>query len=88
MLKNTLLSIMALIILTSCSDNSHEKTANNVPPLPVEVITVKHQNIPLWIRYTGKTEASSSQEVRARVTGVLEAVYYKDGEYVKKGQKI
>jgi len=40
------------------------------------------------MKYTGKTEASNSHEVRARVTGILEEIYYKDGDYVTKGQKL
>ena len=34
------------------------------------------------------TKASSDQEVRARVSGILEAIYFKDGEIVQKGQKL
>jgi RND family efflux transporter MFP subunit len=34
------------------------------------------------------TKASSDQDVRARVSGVLEAIYFKDGAYVHKGDKL
>ncbi|MEA3373305.1 MAG: efflux RND transporter periplasmic adaptor subunit [Campylobacterota bacterium] len=78
----------ALILLTGCSDNKQPVKAAEAPPLPVEIVTVKNQNIPIWMPYTGKTQASSSQEVRARVTGILEEIYYKDGDHVKKGQNL
>ena len=34
------------------------------------------------------TKASSDQEVRVRVSGILEVIYFKDGEMVQKGQKL
>lgn len=88
MLKNILFAAASLLILTGCSDQKQQAPAKEVPALPVEVVTVKHKNIPIWLQYTGKTQASSSQEVRARVSGILEEIYYKDGEKVKKGQKL
>lgn len=38
--------------------------------------------------YTGRTEASEIVEVRARVFGYLESIEFKDGDYVKEGQKL
>lgn len=88
MYKTILLASTLLLILSGCSEQSQQQTAKDVPALPVEVVVVKNKHIPIWMQYTGRTEASSSQEVRARVTGILEAVYFKDGEYVKKGQRL
>lgn len=34
------------------------------------------------------TKASSDQDVKARVSGILEKIYFKDGQLVKKGQKL
>ena len=36
--------------------------------------------------YTGRTEATETVEIRARVTGYLESVHFVDGELVKKGE--
>jgi len=86
-MKSFLASVLALAIL-GCSDGKEAIEQKEAPALPVEVITIKERNIPIWLPYTGKTQASSSQEVRARVSGILEEIYYKDGENVKKGQKL
>jgi RND family efflux transporter MFP subunit len=88
MLKQTAFSTLIVFLLASCGEQQAQQAPKEAPPLPVEVVKVENKPIPLWIRYTGKTEASSSQEVRARVSGILEAIYYKDGEYVTKGQKL
>jgi len=88
MFKSILLSSILLLILSGCGEQSQQQAPKDIPALPVEVVVLKSRNIPIWMQYTGRTEASSTQEVRARVTGILEAVYYRDGEYVKKGQKL
>lgn len=88
MRKKILLGLAIFLTFVACSEEKQQVVQKETAALPVEVVTVKERSIPIWLTYTGKTEASSSQEVRARVQGVLEEIYYKDGEYVKKGQKL
>ena len=80
--------VTALLIFSGCSEEKVQTTQKKIPPLPVNTITVKTEMVPIWSRFTGKTRASSHQEVRARVSGVLEKVYFKDGQHVTKGQKL
>ncbi|MEA1921523.1 MAG: efflux RND transporter periplasmic adaptor subunit [Pseudomonadota bacterium] len=58
------------------------------PALPVEVIVVKKEPIPIWLEFTGRTEASKRVEVRARVTGILEKVLFQEGTFVEKGEPL
>ena len=93
MLRNFTLLPLLLVFLISigCDNGKKEKNAsqpNEMPPLPVETLVVNKEKIPVWIEYTGKTEASKRIEVRARVAGRLERVFFKEGESVKKGQKL
>jgi RND family efflux transporter MFP subunit len=76
------------LLLIGCSEEKTQHKAPPPPPLKVDVIKVEHKAIPIWNRFTGKTKASSDQEVRARVSGILEKRYFKDGQYVTKGQKL
>ena len=88
------LSVMMIILLSAfmlttpktgfCKD---KKTAPppKRPALAVEVIVVKKEPMPIWLEFTGKTEASKQVEVRARVTGVLENVLFQEGALVEKG---
>ncbi len=62
--------------------NQHAETAS----LPVEVALPVYENITEWDEYTGRFEASSRVEVRARVSGFLEKVNFEDGQFVEKGQ--
>ncbi len=75
-------------ILAGCGEQKKAPIVKETPPLPVEVVTIKNNNIPIWMPFTGKTKASSSQQVRARVSGILEEIYYEDGDHLKKGQKL
>ncbi len=79
-----------LLTLAACSqDKKKEPQAQQAPPpLPVETITVQKEQVPIWLEYTGKTEATQRIEVRARVSGILEQVLFKDGDYVEKNQKL
>ncbi len=78
----------SLIIFSACSTEKPQKVKKEMPPLNVETITIAKKKFPLWMQYTGITKASSDQEIRARVSGRLEKVYFKDGAYVKKGDKL
>lgn len=72
------------LLLAGCSDEKSNAVQKAPPPLSVETITVSKQKLPIWMQYTATTKASSEQEVRARVSGRLEALYFHDGQFVKK----
>lgn len=88
-----LLIAISFLFLTSCSDEKKEQSAATQappepPPLPVEYFMVEQDDIPIWLEFTGKTEATKRIEVRARVAGQLEEILFKEGEYVEKGAKL
>jgi RND family efflux transporter MFP subunit len=72
-----------LLLLTACTQPS-TPTASPPPP-KVTVSQPISRNVVEWEEYTGRLEAVESVEVRARVSGYLQAVHFKDGAVVKKG---
>lgn len=80
--------LSVFILFNACSKQQEQQVKKELPPLKVNTITVQNKAIPIWKRYTGKTKASSRQEVRTRVAGILKKRYFKDGQMVKKGQKL
>jgi len=88
MFNRFLLVSSLFIVISGCGEQKKQPAPKETPPLPVEVVTMKNKNIPIWMPYTGRTKASSSQQVTARVSGILEEVYYEDGDTIKKGQKL
>jgi len=58
------------------------------PPAPPKVTVSQPivQKIVEWDEYTGRLESTESVEVRARVSGYLQSVHFKDGQVIKKGE--
>ena len=81
-------TVAVTLFLTGCGDAPKKAAVMQLPPLEVETIIVEKKNYPFWVQYTGMTKASSDQEIRARVAGRLQKVYFKDGDSVKKGDKL
>lgn len=77
-----------LLLMSGCAEEKKSKKVRISPPVKVEIVTMKNENMPIWTEFTGRTKASSEQEVRARVQGFLEEIYFEDGDIVKKGQKL
>lgn len=83
------LLVAGCIVLTGCSEDKKQPEERPAPPpIPVNVVTAAIENVPIWIEYTGKTEASQRVEVRARVSGKLEEILFNEGAQVEKGQKL
>lgn len=55
-------------------------------PIAVRVIAPKRQPMPVLIEAVGTVESEHSVAVRPQVSGVLNAVQFKEGDYVKQGQ--
>lgn len=55
-------------------------------PIAVRVISPKRQPMPVLIEAVGTVESEHSVAVRPQATGVLTAVRFKEGDYVKQGQ--
>ena len=90
MTKTLLLSTVlgTLFLMSGCGEDTTKAAPMKIPALAVETITVEKKNYPFWVQYTGMTKASSDQEIRARVSGRLQKVYFKDGDVVNKGDKL
>ena len=86
-----LVCFTASLFLSSCSEDKQEEAAvekKAPPPLAVEVISVNNESVPLWISFTGRTEATKRVEVRARVSGRLDQVLFTEGDYVEEGDTL
>ncbi len=58
------------------------------PTAEVAVMTVQPKTVPVSYEYTGQTAGSREVEVRARVTGILQARNFKEGAAVRKGESL
>ena len=72
-----------LALLAACSGSGEAP-----PPPPPPTVTVASplvQRLTEWDEFTGRFEATEAVEVRARVSGYLEAVNFSDGAMVNEG---
>lgn len=80
------LLLFSTLILIGCN-SKNDATANKAQmPVPnVKIAQPLTQDVTEWDDFTGRIEAVSSVDVRARVNGYLEKVNFKAGDQVKKG---
>ncbi len=76
--------------LVACGqDKANAPSAGAVggPPkaMPVTVMAVEPENIPLTLDAAGRAEGSKQVEIRARVSGVIEKILFNEGERVALG---
>lgn len=63
-----------------------EALAQGAPPAPpVTVAAPLAKRVTNWDEFTGRFEASEQVEVRARVSGFLDSIHFRDGDLVKAG---
>jgi RND family efflux transporter MFP subunit len=82
------LVLAAALALAGCDDGSSGQAGAAAPATPPQV-TVAHpraQKLVEWTEFTGRFEAIERVEVRARVSGYLDSVDFRDGQIVEKGE--
>ena len=85
MKTNSLLSVVALTIglfVPGCG--KHSSGTAPVPPI-VTVVQPIAREVVEWDEYIGRLESPETVELRARVSGYLDKVHFKEGKEVKKG---
>lgn len=71
-------------LLIGC-DSKPAASSSPPPPPPVTVARPLQKAITEWDEYTGRFSAVASVEVRARVSGFIDSVHFKDGQLIKQG---
>jgi RND family efflux transporter MFP subunit len=71
-------------LLVGCGDSAQQKAAAPPPPT-VTVAKPTQRTVSDYDEYVGRFAALDSVEVRARVSGYLDSVDFKDGQMVKQG---
>ena len=77
---------LPLAILLGCTKPTNGPRPT--PPAPVIVIVAAKKTVPVRLRTIGSVKSLASVAIRPRVGGQLTGVLFKEGDYVKKGQKL
>src|SRR5579863_6667945 len=79
------LLFLACCTLAGCGNSQAQQGPPQFPPPEVEVSLPVTQEVTDYVDFPGRIEAVNSVEVRARVSGYLEKVYFREGSDVKEG---
>ena len=77
----------AATLIISCSSKTKEERGP-ARIVPVTVATAIQKDIPVQIYAIGNVEAYATVQVKAQVGGELVKVYFKEGDFVKKGDPL
>lgn len=91
MLYNTFRStaILGLIMgMMACGGNEQNQQKAGPQALPVTVASVELSNAEYYDEYPGTVTALNQVELRPQVTGYITGIFFKDGDRVKKGQRL
>ena len=75
---------LPLAILLGCTKPTNGPLPT--PPAPVVVIVAAEETVPVRLRTIGAVKTLASVAIRPRVGGQLTGVFFKEGDYVKKGR--
>jgi multidrug efflux system membrane fusion protein len=90
-----IVSLLGVALLAGCSGKSASAPGGKAAggkkgggDVPVLVATAAEKSVPVEIQVIGNVEAYSVISVKAQVGGELTNVYFREGDYVKKGDLI
>ncbi len=75
-------------LFAGCGGNQQKPPAGPPPPVNVTVEEVILSPAVYYDEYPGTVVAVNQTELRAQVTGYITGIYFKDGDKVKKGQRL
>ena len=79
--------VFALLSAISGCEKASLPTAQQTVPKVTTAAVIQQQTTD-YDEYTGKTEASETVDIHARVFGYLKSIEFKDGDFVKEGQTL
>lgn len=85
-LSKAVLFILTCLYLSSCNSKASEST--QTPTVDVDIMEVRTANTFLEKKYPGSIEGTVNVDIKAQVSGYLEKIYVKEGDYVQKGQSL
>lgn len=86
LLKFFILFIPLFLFLGCEKKETKDEQPKEIKKVEVKVNVLKKETYPIWVDFSGKTEAYKSVDVTSRVSGELKEIFFKSGDDVKKDQ--
>src|SRR5260221_11884655 len=58
------------------------------PAMPVSISAPIAKRVTQWDEYSGRFEAVATVDIRARVSGFIDQLHFKDGQFVNSGEPL
>ena len=81
-------AVILLVAVGMLASSCHTAPPPPVLPTPVNLVTVRSTGVLYYDKYPATTEALSQVDIRSQVQGYVTAIYFSDGQHVRKGQKL
>ncbi len=81
-------SVIALLLLAVACGKKDEQAMQGPPPVSVVVEQVATADAAYYDEYPATVKALNEVELRPQVNGYITGIYFKEGDKVKKGQKL
>ncbi len=81
----------ALLFSAGCANKADQEKAGKKKgggDVPVTVTTVSTRDVPVELQVIGNAEAYSTISLKAQVSGEITKVYFHEGDYVRKGDRL
>lgn len=78
--------IIMLAVLASCGGPQQQPPQG--PPASVDFMVIQPATTQIEKKYPGSIEGSVNVNIKAQVSGYLDQIYVKEGDYVQKGQSL
>lgn len=76
------------LFMMSCGAGQQQKQQGPPPAIPVSVTEARAANAVYYDEYPGIVTALKQVELRPQVSGYITGIYFKDGDRVRKGQRL
>lgn len=84
-LRFFVLLLTLLVFVSACSGERGQSKSRMNAPVPVTVSKAVQKDVPIQLHAIGNVEAYSTVSIKSQVEGQLVAVYFKEGQDVRKG---
>ncbi len=78
--------LLCSLVIFSCKEQAHEQP-EQLPPT-VDFLQISIANADVAKKYPGAIEGAVNVDLKAQVSGYLEKIFVKEGDYVQKGQAL
>ena len=78
--------VFAAVVFGACGSARGTEAGPTPPPIVVSTAPVERRTVPISADFVASTAAVQSVDIHARVQGTLDAVHFKEGSRVRRGQ--